>query len=184
VLGSFRRWCQQLDCSPEGEDLLTPFVPKRGLSLPRRDDGFVAFRGDDPLLPDSVRAVTQLHVKFIPTQASHPRATPELAEQLCKLRVQLGLQPSPMSAFLPWLESHLVGLEGERQHSDAVPMSDVMAVRDAMTGVTGHLVGVPIDKNHILYFEDAAVYSKRLIRVFVKDTRLIMWCQSCLLTSC
>lgn len=50
-------------------------------------------------------------------------------------------------------------------------MSDVLAVRDVMTGVTGALVGIPIDKNRILYFEDAVLYQRRLVKVFINDTR-------------
>jgi hypothetical protein len=34
-----------------------------------------------------------------------------------------------------------------------------------------HLVGVPIDKNNILWFEPVHVYARRLIDVFVSDTK-------------
>jgi hypothetical protein len=40
-------------------------------------------------------------------------------------------------------------------------------------------VGVPIDKNRILYFEDAAVYRRRLISVFINDTRHYTLSQRC-----
>lgn len=151
--------------------LVTPFVPKAGLSLPTRADGLVAFRGDDCSLPDHLRAVTSLHAKFIPTQGTHPLVASELAEQLCALRLKLCLPPASLHTFLPWIASQLPGLEGERQHATAVPMSDVMVMRNAMTGLAGHLVGVPIDKNRILFFEDAVLYRRRLIDVFIADTR-------------
>jgi len=113
-------------------------------------------------LPGWLHNVTRLHQKFIPTQASHPGIGRELADQLCDLRVKLGLPPSPLATFLPWIESELVALGGcERHHPGSVPISDVLAARCIMTGAAGHLVGVPIDKNRIFYFEDAAAYRQR-----------------------
>jgi hypothetical protein len=50
-------------------------------------------------------------------------------------------------------------------------MSDVLAVKDIQSGIAGHLVGVPIDKIRILYFEDAVLYRQRLVSVFIEDTR-------------
>lgn len=46
--------------------------------------------------------------------------------------------------------------------------SGFLAVRGIMCGASGHLVGVPIDKNSILCFkfEDAVAYRQRLIDVF------------------
>jgi hypothetical protein len=83
VLGTFRRWCRQLDCSPDAVESVTAFVAKQGLTLPQDASGHVAFRGDDPSLPGWLLRVTQLHQKFIPTQGSHPAVAGELAQQLC-----------------------------------------------------------------------------------------------------
>lgn len=94
-----------------------------------------------------------------------------LAQQLCDLRAKLGLQPGTLHGFKPWLQLQLQAQRVERQHVGAVPMSEVLAVRGVMSGASGHLVGVPIDKNNILYFEDAVAYRQRLIDVFVRDTR-------------
>ena len=45
-------------------------------------------------------------------------------------------------------------------------MEAVQSVRRQLKG----LVGVPIDKNRLLYFEDIAAYRERLITTFIKDT--------------
>jgi hypothetical protein len=170
ALGTFRRWCRELDCSPEG-DRTPSFVPKHGVRLPRHADGHVAFRGDDPQLPEWVQAVTRLHVKFIPTQATRPDVAGELAEQLCALRVRVGAPPASVQELTSWLGSLQAATPVDRYHPGSVPVSDVRAVRNVMTGACGHLVGVPIDKNRILFFEDAAVYRRRLIQVFLEDSR-------------
>lgn len=171
VLGSFRRWCKQLDCSPEASDSVAPFAPKQGLDLPQDASGAVCFRGDNPLLPAWLRLVTRLHGKFIPTQNTNPAVSWDLARQLCTVREQVGLPPAPPAAFQHWIGSQLASRACIRHPPGSVPMSEVLEVKAAMTGLSGHLVGVPIDKNRILYFEDAVLYRRRLIQVFIQDTR-------------
>ena len=45
-------------------------------------------------------------------------------------------------------------------------MEAAQVVRRQLQG----LVGVPIDKNRLLYFEDVAAYRQRLINTFIQDT--------------
>lgn len=171
VLGSFREWCKQLDCSPEADDTVSPYTPRHGLDLPQDASGFVGFRVDDQRLPDWIRKVTQLHGRFIPAQHTNPAAAVELAQQLCDLRRKVGLPEAPLHTFQPWLESLLGAQPVEQRHPGSLPFADALDVCGVLTGLTGHLVGVPINKNRILYFEDAVQYRQRLISVFLRDTR-------------
>jgi hypothetical protein len=91
------------------------------------------------------------------------------------LREKLGLPAAPLHNFQPWLESQLSAQSHQNQFPGSVPISDVLAVKDVQTGITGYLVGVPIDKNRYTprnpLFEDAVLYRQRLVRVFIEDTR-------------
>lgn len=171
VLGSFRRWCRDIDCSTEAEDSIARFVPRCGLQLPVGPHGGVAFRGDDPRLPAWLRCATSLHVKYIPAQAVDRRAVEELVEGLGALRRKAGLQTGVSEQLQHWVQTALLLRPSHDHHEGSVPMSDVRVARAVTQGSQGSLVGVPIDKNRILYFEDAAVYRRRLIEVFLHDTR-------------
>lgn len=141
------------------QNLRSPFVPQGDLVLPRDAAGFVAFRGDDPGLPAGMRAVTGLHVKFIPTQASHPAVVSSSCAS-CVGQRELLLAPG---ALQQWLSTLVDALPGADQHVGAVPMREVLAVHGVMQGSTGHLVGVPIDKNRILCFEDPVAFLDGLL---------------------
>jgi hypothetical protein len=57
--------------------------------------------------------------------------------------------------------------QAERLPQGSLHVRDVLHVRNILDG----LVGVPIDKNRILYFCDALSYRERLISVFIEDDR-------------
>ncbi len=170
LLANFRQWCKKFDCSPGGDAGLQPFTPKRALKKLPVVNSLVAFRGDDPLLPACLKPVVGLHVKFIPEQTLHHAACDDIVQQLLVLGKRLHVSLGVESELHDWLEQVWSDLSLQRLGTappGSVPVRSVLKVRNMLRG----LVGVPIDKNRILYFCDALSYRERLISVFLEDCR-------------
>ena len=169
LLGNFRSWCKQLDCSPDGDACLQPFIPQGRLGNLPTVQGLVSFRGDDSSLPAAVRRVTGMHVKFIPQQGLHKAAAADLAEELFCLRDKLGVPRSEESLVCAWLCQTWSAVPRQRhcRVPGGIHVKTVLRARNMLKG----LVGAPIDKNRILYFCDVREYRQRLISVFIEDSR-------------
>jgi hypothetical protein len=170
LLGNFRQWCRNLDCSPGGEASLQPFAARRALANLPTVNSLVSFRGDDPMLPACIREIVGLHVKFVPVQDLHFAACDDLVQQLLDLAKRLHVSFGSESGLHEWLE-HVWSEPTQRRSTTAppgsVPVRSVLRVRNKLKG----LVGVPIDKNRMLYFCDALSYRERLVSVFLEDSR-------------
>lgn len=169
ILGNFRRICRSVDCSAQAVQLLDDAPPApHPLGLPTAANGLVAFRGDDACLPMQLLQVTSLHVKHVPVQQPSLVACQKLAAELVSVRRRMRLLPGTIAAWSDWLHAQLADMpphQAPNVAADAVLEQHVREVKGLLRG----LVGVPIDKNRILFFEDVRAYQRRLYSTFVAD---------------
>lgn len=171
IFCNFRQYCRQLNCSPAGREQLQPYTAAGGLQLPTVD-GLVAFRGDDERLPAHIRSITSLHSKFIPLQSGGGQTLLKLAEQFVSVLKSVGVCNVSILSILPWIRSIRRASVPADAMPGAVTMEMVTAVQQQLCPQSGGLVVSVLDKNNgLLYFEDAILYRRRLVSMYVADPK-------------
>lgn len=166
LLGNFRQVCRSVDCSPEADNTAVTYAGRMRLPM---GDQYVQFRGDDASLQADIREVTGLHLQYIPYMSDtgvSQNTVDLLTDQLSSLHTRLGIKGESREALASWIAFIASDCKFPAAVPGSVPLVAVQAVRRQLKG----LVGVPIDKNRILYFEDVAAYRQRLINTFIQDT--------------
>jgi len=169
LLGNFRRVCANVDCSESVAAAAHDHARESNpLGLPVVD-GFVSFRGDAPDLPAHIAQITSLHMKYIPVQTTQRNVHETLVNDLVDTRLKMKLLPGSKSCWATWLSMQPECAEGSGlacRYTAGYTAGEVIAVRRQLR----NLVGVPIDKNRLLYFEEIEAYRMRLRQTFVMDT--------------
>jgi hypothetical protein len=166
LLGNYRQVCKTVDCSPAGDDAGPAYVGR--VRFPKVG-ALVGFKGDHDTLPPHIREVTSLHVGYIPgvgpQEAVSANTVAKLVDQLVDIAERLR-QKEDRDQLSGWVAASLVAASCSAPPGN-VGMDAVKSVRRQLRG----LVGVPIDKNRLLFFEDVSAYRQRLISTFIEDTK-------------
>jgi hypothetical protein len=148
VLGTYRHVCKSVALDLNAEQsantlVETPQIP--GYS------GRACFRGDDSSLPVWLRHVTSLHCGYIPAQSLlHSSVMRKLAGQFTTIRHLFRLRAGQDAVWEAWLRSQVTHLQPVfPSYCGSITLTELLNVKKLLR----HLVGVPIDKNNILWFE-------------------------------
>jgi hypothetical protein len=171
ILGNFRHVCRSVDCRDGGQIAVKD---NSSIAALPAVNGNVSFRGDDPNLPLQLRSVLSMHANYIPVQQVHAGVLLKLAEQCMHLRKQLKLRQGKVATWVDWFRPQCDMDVPSIAPSSAIDMFTVQRVKRMLKG----LVGVPIDKNNILFFESLQAYRQRLLSVFIADNKHYMVLQS------
>lgn len=166
MLGNFRHVCRVVDCSVSADGDNDDMAAGSNAHMLPTVNGNVSFRGDDPQLPTWLMSVVSNHRNYVPAQDAHASACTILGKELVRVREQLRVRPGDALDWAAWLRAQACSHPVVQCHPSAVPISAVMHVKKQLRG----LVGVPVDKNNILYFESVPAYRQRLRKTFVLDS--------------
>jgi hypothetical protein len=109
-------------------------------------------------------------MKYVPVQQVDRLSLQDLAAELVSVRKRMHILPGTVSAWSAWLAAQPTAQTATAVaavQDDAVTLAQVLAVRRMLKDI----VGVPIDKNRLLYFEHVSAYRRRLHSTFIADTK-------------